>query len=255
MRYLKTILTAAALTITGTAHAENTDIMVRAISADAKFIGTSMGGVQLILRDARTGEILAEGTTSGGTGDTAAIMDAKGRSPARVAAGAGGAEGAAGYLATIDIGQPTLVELEARGPLDRPKSESQVTARRWVMPGEDIVAGDGWVVEMPGLAITIGSLADQGELAIDAKVELLCGCPITPGGLWDADDYLVTASLWQEGVRTAEVPLPFVKAPGEFAGSLSVPHSGHYRLVIHARNLVTGNSGVAETTLSIKEKY
>lgn len=252
-RYLKIILTTAALMISGTTHAENTDVMVRAISADAKFIGTAMGGVQLILRDARTGEILAEGTTSGGTGDTAAIMDARGRSPARAATGAGGAAGAAGYLATIDIGQPTLVELEAWGPLDLPQSESRVTARRWVIPGEDIVAGDGWVVEMPGLAITIGSHANEGKLAIDAKVELLCGCPITPGGLWDADDYLVTASLWQEGARTEEGPLPFVKAPGEFAGSLSLPRNGHYRLVIHARNLVTGNSGVAETTISINE--
>lgn len=248
MRYLKIMLTTAALTIAGTAHAEDTDVMVRAISADAKFIGTSMGGVHLVLRNVRTGEILAEGTTSGGTGDTAAIMEAKGRSPARAAGDA------AGYMATIDIGQPTLVELEAHGPLDRPQSESRVTARRWVMPGEDIVAGDGWVVEMPGLAITISSVADHSELAIGAKVELLCGCPITPDGLWDADDYLVTASLWQEGVKAADAPLAFVKAPGEFAGSLSAPRDGHYRLLIHARNLVTGNSGFAETPVSINDK-
>ena len=45
------------------AHAEATDIVVRVLSKDAKFIGTSMGGMRVTLRDAHTGEILATGLT------------------------------------------------------------------------------------------------------------------------------------------------------------------------------------------------
>jgi len=63
----------AVLTPTG-AWAEPTDIVVRVLSKDAKFIGTSMGGMQVTLRDAHTGEILATGLTRGGTGDTKRLM-------------------------------------------------------------------------------------------------------------------------------------------------------------------------------------
>ena len=56
------------------AHAEPTDIVVRVLSKDAKFIGTSMGGMRVTLRDAHTGEILATGLTQGGTGDTKRLI-------------------------------------------------------------------------------------------------------------------------------------------------------------------------------------
>src|SRR3546814_4228081 len=36
--------------------AEPTEIMVRALAADAKFIGTSMGGMRVTIRDVRSGE-------------------------------------------------------------------------------------------------------------------------------------------------------------------------------------------------------
>jgi hypothetical protein len=58
------------------ASAEPTTITVRAISKDAKFIGTSIGGMQVTVTDAQTGEVLAKGVTSGGTGSTARLMDA-----------------------------------------------------------------------------------------------------------------------------------------------------------------------------------
>lgn len=244
MRYLKLALTAAALSLGANAHAEETDITLRAISADAKFIGTSMGGVRMVLRNAHSGEILAEGITSGGTGDTQAIMAAEGRSPMRAVGET------AGFTATIDIDQPTLVELEASGPLGHPGSNSRVTAQRWVMPGSDIVAGNGWVVEMPGLAASISAPANGLEFAIEAKVELLCGCPITPGGLWNSEDYAVSASLWQEGVQMGETDLTFKQAPGGFAGTLSAPRAGRYQLIVHARNTVTGNSGVSKVDVS-----
>src|SRR3546814_17087602 len=61
--------------------AEPTEIMVRALAADAKFIGTSMGGMRVTIRDVRSGDTLASGTTDGPTGHTAAIKQAAGRSP------------------------------------------------------------------------------------------------------------------------------------------------------------------------------
>jgi hypothetical protein len=42
------------------ASAEQTEIIVRVLAKDSKFVGTSMGGMRIILR-AHTGEILATG--------------------------------------------------------------------------------------------------------------------------------------------------------------------------------------------------
>jgi len=36
-----------------------TNIVIRIMAKDAKFVGTEMGGVQITLRDAETGELLA----------------------------------------------------------------------------------------------------------------------------------------------------------------------------------------------------
>jgi len=65
---------AGAIGVSAPCGAEPTDITVRVISRDAKFIGSSMGGVRITNRDADTGEILAQGMTKGGTGNTNRIM-------------------------------------------------------------------------------------------------------------------------------------------------------------------------------------
>src|SRR3546814_10053714 len=59
----------------------------------------------VVLRDAKTGKILAKGLTAGGTGDTKKIMEAVGRSPRRTT------PDAAHYSTTLDISVPTLVKI------------------------------------------------------------------------------------------------------------------------------------------------
>ena len=71
----------AVLLFAAPAIAEPTPVTVRVISQDAKFVGDSTGGAQVILRDAESGHILAEGITAGGTGNTDQIMQSTGRSP------------------------------------------------------------------------------------------------------------------------------------------------------------------------------
>src|SRR5690625_5785628 len=58
------------MTSTLTFSQTETPVTIRVLSHDAKFIGTSMGGVEIVIRDVGTGEILSSGITSGGTGDT-----------------------------------------------------------------------------------------------------------------------------------------------------------------------------------------
>lgn len=229
------------------AMAEPTEVMVRVLAADAKFIGSSMGGMNVTLEDARTGAILASGKTEGGTGDTGAIMSAAGRSSLR-------AQGdAAGYLAVVDIDRPTLVELSVEGPIGHPASSVRASVQRWIMPGQDVTRGDGWVVEAPGIVIS-NSVTQSGlTMTLAPKIELLCGCPITPGGPWKAADYVVVASLWREDERFGEANLAFTESPGRYSGALTAPGPGRYTLFVHAQNRVTGNSGMVSQSITIKD--
>ena len=225
------------------ALAEPTEVTVRIISQDAKFVGTSMGGVRITLSNAQTGEVLAEGMTEGGTGDTAKIMHSEGRSPDRADASA------AAFVTTLDLSEPALVTMEAHGPLGYPGSAMSISQQRWIMPGEAVTAGGGWIAELPGLVIAPDVRMDGPMVQIAAKVSPMCGCPIAPGGLWDAAEYEVEASLWQEGAKLAEAPMTFTAAPGGYSGAIALPGSGRFKLVLFARNTRTGNSGYAETVV------
>ena len=131
-------------------QAEDTRITVRVLSKDAKFIGTSIGGVRVILKDADTGEILADGITTGGTGDTGRIMkeDRKRHQPIAT-------EGSAAFTARLDLDKPRRIEVTAYGPLGQLQSANRVSATQWVIPGRHIDQGDAWLLVMPGFAVDI----------------------------------------------------------------------------------------------------
>ena len=227
-----------------TAYAEPTPVTVRVLSQDAKFVGDGTGGAEVTLRDAQSGALLAQGMVRGGTGNTDRLMNGSGRSPLRATADA------AAFTTTLDLTGPTLVELQVRGPLGRPLSAVQVSAQRWMLPGEPVTDGDGWVVELPGLAITPTATWVDGQWRITAKVEPMCGCPITPGGLWDSAHYQVTASLWRGTARVAQGALAFATSPGGYAGQLAAPGAGDFSLVVFARNTQTGATGLARLPLA-----
>jgi hypothetical protein len=233
------------------AQATPTRVVVRVISQDAKFVGDSMGGAEVVLRDAKSGDVLAKGVTSGGTGDTDKIMSAKGRSPARAT------ESAAAFRTMVDIKQPVLVRVEIKGPLGSPSTMQRATSERWLVPGQNASDGDGWVVELPGLAIklldTMPRAFNRGEAQnLTAEVQLMCGCPITPGGLWDSANYEVSAELRQGGKLREAFTLPFASAPGRFAVSWTPKTLGKADLIIVARNRITGNTGVLTEEIRVK---
>jgi len=240
MRTTAAVIALTAALLAASAQAEPTAVTVRVIARDAKFIGDETGGAKVVLKEARSGRVLAEGITRGGTGDTALVMQSAGRSPLRAS------PQAAAFQTTLDIAVPTLVDAEVEGPLGRPGSAVKAMAQRWILPGEPVTAGDGWTIELTGLAITPDVAAIDGALSIKVKVEPLCGCPITPGGRWDAADYAVEATLWRSGAKAAVAPLGFTTAPGGFAGAIRAPRPGAYTLGVAARNLKTGNSGYVE---------
>lgn len=234
------------------AVAEPTEIVIHAISRDAKFIGDSMGGVRIILRDVESGKVLAEGVTTGGTGDTNRLMETATRRDTWAT------PGAAGFEATIDIDQPRLVELEAYGPLGHPQSAVKVTSQQWVLPGRHVRDGNGWMIEMPGFVVDIlepvaaeSFSLDNGAVRLKANVVMMCGCPTSPGGTWDTDQYEIRATIDRDGQRLAELPLAYTGTVSQYELSFTPEAPGSYSVVVQVFDANTGNAGVGRTSFNV----
>jgi hypothetical protein len=243
---------AALSALSASAFAEPTEITVRVLGKDSKFVGSSMGGARVVLRDAETREILAQGVTEGSTGDTKRIMQAENPRAVR------STEDAAKFTATLDLDEPRLIEVEAYGPLAQPQAAHRVTATQWVVPGAHLSGGDGWVLELPGFVVDVLAPPahvklppDTKTVSLRANVALMCGCPITPGGLWDADKLEVKALLTRNGERLAPIDLKFAGETSQFEGSIPVFGTGLYAVTVYAHDPANGNTGLDRTTFIV----
>jgi hypothetical protein len=239
------VLSALLLMASSTAVAEPTRVMVRGLALDAKFIGDSMGGVEVTLTDQK-GRVLAQGLAKGGTGDTGRIMKLP-----HMRGGSLTDPATSGFEALLDLDQPTLVTATARAPMGKPASATTVSSQMWVVPGRN-VTGDGWILTFPGLVIEPRiEAAANGEVKLQAHVSLMCGCPIEPGGLWDAARYDIEAQVIKGDRILSAVPLTYAGKTSEFAGQLTGVSPGRYRLRLLAKDRGSANAGVVEQTLVV----
>ena len=232
-----------------------TKLTVRAKSKDAKFIGTSIGGAFVVIRNNLTGEILAQGLTSGSTGNSNIIM----KNPIARRQNLSDDE-TAKFEAFLNITEPTFLDIEVIAPVNRRNSTVKATTQTWLVPGKDII-GDGIVVEIPGFVLDIinptthrvtslESLPDK-QLTIKASLTMTCGCPVTKGGLWNSEDITVNAIIRKEGEKTQEVPLQFSGTANIFEGNFGVSEKGMYQIDVYAFDPKTGNTGVDKVNIII----
>ncbi|WP_348675321.1 hypothetical protein [uncultured Abyssibacter sp.] len=223
-----------------------TDVTVRVRAHDAKFIGSGVGGLEVIFENAETGAWLASGQITGGTGDTDLLMRKPQQRGERLAPQAD----TAACTASLPLTKPTRVRIRVTGPqqMAQPASLSVTT---WVVPGHPI-DGDGLVLNLPGLIVTADPMPSKGgELPLRATVTLMCGCPLTEGGLWDTADYEVMARVERPDGSVSAVPLSFTGEPNHFAGMLPVKQQGRHLVTIWAHNAGTGNTGAADYTVDV----
>ncbi|UCC72478.1 MAG: hypothetical protein JSV86_19280 [Gemmatimonadota bacterium] len=201
-----------------------TRVMVRVVARDAKIIGSGVGGAKVTVVNAETGAILAEGLHGGGTGNTQLIMNtahARGMTVYDT-------EGTAGFLAELDISEPTIVNISAAGPLGYPQAVQTATKQMLVVPGRH-VEGDGVVLELHGFIVEIQEPEPltpvEDVIDVRVRVRMMCGCPIEPGGLWDAADKEFAARLKADGAVVASVNLQFAGRTSMFRGRVPVPES------------------------------
>lgn len=241
----------------GAREATATRVMVRAVSKDAKVIGSGVGGARIAIRNARTGEVLAEGVQEGTTGSTEAIM----LSPRLRGLTAYGADPeAAGFLAILELEEPTPVEVLAEGPLGTPHAIQRASKTLLLIPGRDVM-GEGVVLELNGFTVELLEPAPPegagpaelgpGPIQVRARVTLLCGCPTEPGGLWDSEQYEILARLLLEGRAVAETPLAYSGTRSEFVGTLPDPGPGAATLEVLAADPGRANFGMVRREVRV----
>lgn len=255
-----------------------TSITVRVQAKGGKFLADDIGGSEVTIRDAQTGEWLAGGpalgTSSGGLSNTfvgnaslnAIVTPGVLPQPAFTVWWLL-ADGEASRLAVEDlpITRPTLLEISAFGPMAGLQSAQRVTTTQWIIPGQSLTQGAGVVVELPGLLVQV--LSPATHLAIPStdlpykvdfavNVTMMCGCQIDYDQPWVPSDFTVTAAIGPVGQpATATVPLGFAGTASLFTGSWQLPagSTGFYQAVISAVQLRTGNTGTGTVTFFVKE--
>lgn len=224
-----------------------TQVMVRAVSRDAKIIGSGVGGSRIVVQEATTGRVLAEGIQSGSTGSTTSIMV----SPARRDSTRFDTEGAAGFLAELSITKPTVVDISAYGPLGTPAAIVRSSKRMLVVPGQHVL-GEGVILELNGFTVELTeATAAMGKLSVGARVTMLCGCPTEPGGMWNSNQYEISATLESGGRQVAKKRMVFGGKTSTYTTTFENVASGVYDLHVVAADKARGNFGMASGTAII----
>lgn len=226
-----------------------TRIMIRTRAKDAKFIGSSIGGAKIIVRNAATHEILDQGFTTGGTGNTDVLMKTPVKRHTQISD-----DKTAGFEANLKLEKPTLISIEAIAPFNQKQSQVIASTQIWAVPGKDIL-GDGIILEIPGFLVDLtlpnphSAFKANSDFEVQAAVMMMCGCPITKGGLWDAEKYEVAVWVYKDGEKLKEVPLSLADT-SLYSGTLSLD-AGLYELDVIVFDSETGNTGLDKTNVIV----
>ncbi len=230
---------------------KRTKIIVRTKAKDAKFIGTSMGGSMIILRDALTDEVLAKGLTNGGTGNTDLIMNTAKERTTDISTGS------AFYEASLYLSKPQFVTVQALSPVNHEESRVFAQTQVWLIPGKHM-DGAGIILEIPGFVVD-GlfpqthqgfSLETDKTVEIKANIVMMCGCPITKGGLWDSEEIEVEAMIYVNSKYWKTVTMSIAEA-NTFTASLTLEQTGSHEVIITAYHPRSKNTGVDQLNFRV----
>lgn len=247
---------------------KTTKISVRVQARGGKFLGDDIGGAAVTIRDSRTGELLANGVTRGDSGTLSTsfapnasrqVIVTPGKKPTIQWVLAEPTTSV--FEARLQLAHPTLLEVSAFGSLGGLQTAHRATTTQWVVPGEHVTSGPGFVVELPGLLVQVMeppthlALASTGvTVPLKANVAMMCGCPIATDEPWIPGDFEVFADVRPVGAaRATRVPLEFNgQQPSIFVGSYKVRKVAFYEAVVSAIQKSTGNTGTGEVTFFVQ---
>lgn len=250
----KIIISITLLLIGYISNAIETRIIVRVKAKDGKFIGSSLGGAYVIIRNKVNQQILAEGKTTGTTGNSEIILK-----EIRQRYDPYADDGAAKFSASINIDDPTFVTIEVITPYSHKQSQVRALTEMWLIPGKHII-DDGVIMEVSGYIIDILSPRTHNYILlksindkpfkIQANIVLMCGCIITKGGYWNGEEMEVIAIVKKDGIEIKRVDMQIISA-NLFEGFLDIKDKGDYEFTVYAYNQKTGNTGVDKVNFVI----
>src|SRR5262245_31237221 len=134
-----------------------TSILVRVQAKGGKFLADDIGGAEVTLRDAQTGRWLGGGRAGGSSSGN--LLPAYAPTASTSGTVTPGLEpnatpqvqwlvpdaSTSHFEATLDITRPTLLEVTAFGPLGGLQSAHRATLTQWIVPGQTVDQGPGFV--------------------------------------------------------------------------------------------------------------
>jgi hypothetical protein len=139
-----------------------TAICVKVKTKDAKFLGSSLGGALVTIRDTLTDELLSQGYTSGSTGDTQTIMHNPGTRRSVLSD-----ESSARFETSLELDRPRQLTVTAFGPMGQQHSANSASSSQWVVPGRHVIGGDAWLLEIPGFAVHVFEPLAHASFAVN----------------------------------------------------------------------------------------
>lgn len=245
----------------------STSILVRVQAKGGKFIGPDAGYSLVTIKEAASGEILAQGIATGGSGNLLqSFVPSATRNPV-VTTQLTGAQSllwlsalpptippAAGYFATLDIDAPTLVEFTAEGLTDTGAGSGQsVTQTMWITPGADLTAEPGLVLVVPGLIVkNVSVTGDASATNVTATITMACGCPIDTDTPWLYTEFFVTATATDATGKQVSQTMQ-LQSRSTFVTSkpLALRSPGRYTVTVEAVQPAEANVGSASISVTI----
>lgn len=263
MRFLAILATLTFLLLPAAARAQTqqeplaeTNFVITVKAKDAKFIGTAVGGAMVVVRDRRSGDILIQGRTLGGTGDTKKIMESGYARDAVLVD-----DKTAKFQFTLELTEPTPVTISATGPLDQHQAAATVSEDMILIPAKDYTTGNGIMLELPGMAVDVTEppvnsmikLDPEKPVKLTASVQKMCGCPATPGTPWDPKRYDVEVRIYKDDLYIMTATLEYAGTPGIYSQNVKIPVPGIYRLVVTAFDRETKEAGMDGTSFTLTQ--
>jgi hypothetical protein len=236
-----------------------TTVLVRVVAHGAMVLGRDVGGARVTITDIGTGRILATGLQQGDSGDQNQIM----RTPHVIGEPIYSSRPSAAFTATLDIQQPTVVEVSAEGPLAYPAALQKASKTLLLIPGQNLTH-DGIVLHLYGYLVEINqpkpreALTARDDVRLRASVRTLSGSVVRPHGDWDSRKLRIYGEVligdriverlqmfYDEASRTFEAPF-FVPLPSDAPDGIT--------LRVVAADPAGGNFGVGQATFAIRHE-
>lgn len=226
-----------------------TTVLVRVVAHGAMVLGREVGGARVTVTDVATGTILATGLQEGEAGDQNQIM----RTPHMIEEPIYSSRPSAAFTTTLQLQNPTLVNISAEGPLAYPAALQRTSKTLLLIPGQDLT-NDGVVLHLYGYLVHIERptaqepLIEKADMKLRASVRTLSGSLVRPHGDWDSRKIRIYGEVligdriierlqmfYDEGSRSFEAPF-FVPPPQDLSKGIT--------LRVIAADQSTGNSGM-----------